>query len=148
MTKVAPGDQMPRIVYLISYLHTAAKTLWLLLTTSSDPSITVTTQSYIHQRITSPMLTPSSPRTLAARLAYSIAAAVVYVARPDIASDGALPLLKIVSPSSTPNSERTILAVSCSEHKNYACINHVSAFSPQPPGYLALRLRESLCPLL
>ena len=29
MTKVAPGDQMSRMVYLISYLHTAVGTLFL-----------------------------------------------------------------------------------------------------------------------
>ena len=96
-----------------------------LLATGSDPSMTVTTQSCVQLRITSSTLTrlyrqPSSPRTPAARSAYSIAAAVVYVTRPDIASDGALPLLKIVSSFSTPNSERMILTDLCLEHRNYA----------------------------
>ena len=51
------------------------------------------------------------------------------MARPDTASDGALPFLKTVSPSTTPNSERTILTDSCLKHMNYACANRVSAFS-------------------
>ena len=61
-------------------------------------------------------------RTPAARLAYSIAAAVVYVAGPNTASDGALSLSKKVSPFLTPNLERTIVTDSCLEHRNYACM--------------------------
>ena len=57
-----------------------------LLTTGSDASTTVTTQSCVQQRITSSTLTrlyrhPSSPRTPAVRPAYSIAAGDVCILR-------------------------------------------------------------------
>ena len=40
-----------------------------------------------------------------------------------------LAALKVASPSSTSNSERTILTDSCLKHGNHACAHRVSAFS-------------------
>ena len=54
-------------------------------------------------------------------MAALLAAAVVYVARPDIASGGALPPLKIVSPSSIPSSPHMTLTALYSRHGKKRC---------------------------
>ena len=78
-----------------------------------------------------------SPRTPATRPTYSIAAAVVIMARSNTVSDDALHLQKIPSPSSTPNLEPTILTDLCLRHRNYACANRVSTYLPATAKLMA-----------
>ena len=76
---------------------------------------------------------PSSPRTHAVKLAYSIRVAVVIGALPNIAFAGAWPPSKIPSHSLTPNLEHMILMDPYLRHGNYACGAGTNATPPPRP---------------